>query len=173
MEQDPFALSEREKFILSKGRFTVEELLNNVDNFAEFDGGGLGWTHPDFAYLLEEPMSGWESAEEKGLLVPEKPSDANLLLFVDYYIGKLKEKNAPEHLAKPLEFIKETLENQTVSDSDTELVKTLYELDDFERFVKAQSAYIYEKNKAMGFVYDVILFSINRVREIINAKSLE
>jgi hypothetical protein len=47
----------------------------------------------------------------------------------------------------------------------------LYELDDFERFIEAQSAYIYEKNKAMGFVLDVILFSINRVREIINQKA--
>mgnify|MGYP003440601557 CR=1 FL=1 len=171
MEQEPFVLSEREKFILNRGKFTVQELLNNVDNFAKFDGGDLGWKHPDFAYLLEEPMRGWESAEEKGLPVPEKPSDANLLLFVDYYIEKLKEKNAPEHLAKSLEYIKETLENQTVSESDTEAVKMLYELDDFERFIKAQSAYIYEKNKAMGFVYDVILFSINRVREIINQKA--
>ena len=43
MEQEPFVLSEREKFILNRGKFTVQELLNNVDNFAKFDGGDLGW----------------------------------------------------------------------------------------------------------------------------------
>ncbi|MDQ5883113.1 MAG: hypothetical protein QG654_24 [Patescibacteria group bacterium] len=170
MEHREIGLNEEEKFFLRSKNLSSKELLDNVDRFSRIS---FDWKNPDFAYLLEEPMRGWESAEERGLPVPEKPSDANLLLFVDYYIGKLKEQNTPEHLTKSLEYIKETLKNQTVLDSDTELVGVLYELDDFERFIKAQSAYIYEKNRAMGFVYDVILFSINRVREIINSKSLE
>lgn len=170
MEFKEFELNEEQKFMLRSKNLSAQELLDNMDRFRRIS---FNWKNSDFAYLLEKPMRGWESAQEKGLPVPEKPSDANLTLFVDYYLGKLKKENAPEHLANHLEYIKKTLENQTVSDSDAELVKILYELDDFERFIKAQSNYIYEKNKAMGFVLDVILFSINRVREIINQKSLE
>ncbi len=170
MEFKEFELNEEEKFMLRSKNLSTQELLANVDRFRRIS---FNWKNPDFSYLLEEPMRGWESAKEKGLPVPEKPSDANLLLFVDYYSEKLKEQDASEDLAKSLAYIKKTLEIQTVPDFDTDQVKMLYELDDFERFIKAQSNYIYEKNRAMGFVYDVILFSINRVREIINQKSLE
>jgi hypothetical protein len=155
---------------LRRKSFTTQEFLKNLNTYND----NFNWENKKLDYLLKESPFGWESDNRKhGVEIPAKPEDGDMLPFIDFTLDDFKKNDAPENLIKSLEYVKTTLEDQNVLDSDIDLVKILYELDDLYKVINIQYSYINEKNRAIGFTKKVVLFSINRVREIINQKSLE
>lgn len=157
----------REKFILNRSNFSVSEFLNNIDSF---DGGNLGWQHPKFKYLIDEPMSGWEKVAEQGGVIPDKPEDVDLIPFIDFNIEDSRGGAMSEKGIETLNFVKKALEDSSLDFFTGDLVQALYDIDELEKILKVQDTYISAKNKAVGFAKDVALFALNRVREIINSK---